>query len=253
MNQTQNIAALACFAAGLTLEEISRDLQIDAEEILRQHIRCNMPPLGTVAPRVEAPPAPAQAEARTKICDDHPQSGFYSNGSCRECQKAKARKRYMDTHPEAEVLPPGSKRCTACKNVKDATEFSIDRAGRKQRCRECTREAERKPDGEKRKRGRPRKEPLAAAPAAERSEPPPSQAPALSAVPVRPAAVAGPESARGYEYSRLYKCSRCGTSSVRFRRAVGATPNDYWTCMAGGCQLKISHVQIRVDRGYEAA
>lgn len=53
-------------------------------------------------------------------------------------------------------------------------------------------------------------------------------------------------------YSIPMLCPKCHTKNARFRRRSDANvANDFWTCDIKGCQLKISHYSIKVDRNYQ--
>lgn len=54
-----------------------------------------------------------------------------------------------------------------------------------------------------------------------------------------------------FEYSKPLKCSKCAAFPARYRRRKAADlSKDYWICMNGGCQVKIAHVFVKVDRSY---
>jgi hypothetical protein len=67
---------------------------------------------------------------------------------------------------------------------------------------------------------------------------------------VKASATASP-AADSYVYSHPSKCPKCNTTPTRFKRRANADiQKDYWICEANGCQLKISHYNIRVDTKY---
>lgn len=87
--------------------------------------------------------------------------------------------------------------------------------------------------------------------AALNSEPAPPVSPVPSPRPLRAhstAATTGP----AFVYSHPMSCPKCHATKVRFKRRRDADPaKDSWTCSANGCQLRISHVMIRVERDYK--
>lgn len=55
-----------------------------------------------------------------------------------------------------------------------------------------------------------------------------------------------------FVYSIPMLCPKCHTKNARFRRRSDANvATDFWTCDIKGCQLKISHYSIKVDRSYQ--
>jgi hypothetical protein len=67
-----------------------------------------------------------------------------------------------------------------------------------------------------------------------------------SAAPMSPKTPGSP----GHVYSVAMRCPKC-QASTRFRRAADADPKvDSWMCTATGCQIRISHVVLKVDRNY---
>lgn len=83
------------------------------------------------------------------------------------------------------------------------------------------------------------------------SEPAPAQKPEAAPAP-DPAPLRAHASAVAYLFSHPMKCPKCGTTGARFRRRSAADlQKDYWICETKGCQLKISHYNIRVDKTYQ--
>lgn len=78
----------------------------------------------------------------------------------------------------------------------------------------------------------------------------PSSAPPAAPKPEPSKPKAAPSST--HVYSQAMKCPKCGTVGARFKRRSDAdVAKDYWTCAIKGCQLKISHYNIRVDKSYQ--
>lgn len=60
-----------------------------------------------------------------------------------------------------------------------------------------------------------------------------------------------PQREAEFIYSILQKCPKCQTTAVRFRKRSDADPKTgTWNCMAKGCELRISHVVMKVDKKY---
>ena len=51
-----------------------------------------------------------------------------------------------------------------------------------------------------------------------------------------------------FEYSRVLRCSKCGSNQTRYRRTKNSS---VWVCMAEGCEVKIAHVSVSVDRNFQ--
>lgn len=57
-----------------------------------------------------------------------------------------------------------------------------------------------------------------------------------------------------FVYSNPMKCPKCNVVGGRFKRRSDADPQkDYWICQTKGCQLKISHYNIKIDRTFQPA
>lgn len=55
-----------------------------------------------------------------------------------------------------------------------------------------------------------------------------------------------------YVYSVPMLCPKCHTKNARSRRRNNANVStDFWICDIKGCQLKISHYTIKIDRNYQ--
>lgn len=92
----------------------------------------------------------------------------------------------------------------------------------------------------------PQPDPVVTRPAAVEAAPPPQQeAPAEEA--------AAEEPRPQYVYSKQIRCSKC-QNTTRYRRLKDADlTRDSWTCMMRGCTVKISYIQLGVDREFSGA
>jgi len=76
-------------------------------------------------------------------------------------------------------------------------------------------------------------------------------APAEALPPPKVKPTATPSTESSFVYSHVSKCPKCNETKTRFKRRANADiQKHYWICEAKGCQLKISHYNIRVDTKY---
>jgi ParB/RepB/Spo0J family partition protein len=74
----------------------------------------------------------------------------------------------------------------------------------------------------------------------------------VSTQPTKNKSEVGPESK--FVYSHPMTCPKCHSTNTRFRRLSNADPKTgTWVCMAKACELRISHVVIRVDTKHRPA
>jgi hypothetical protein len=54
------------------------------------------------------------------------------------------------------------------------------------------------------------------------------------------------------EYSKPITCPKCRAVGTRFSRPEDFdVSTDSWTCLKSGCQVRIAHIVLSIDRGYE--
>ena len=81
----------------------------------------------------------------------------------------------------------------------------------------------------------------------------------LAAVPKPPAAVSVPVRRKRseklgdeVEYSKPITCPKCHAIATRMSRPEDFdVSTDSWTCLKNGCQVRIAHIVLSIDRGYE--
>lgn len=188
----------------------------------------------TPYPRREPGPKP-----KDPICEVHPDNAERAgNGQCRICAREYARKRYQARKNSGGHRPPLQEAESAA-----GSPAPLQQEPPKRRCLthpgaefyassgQCKQCASEKAKARRAGNG-------ASTPPVPEAEEKPAELP--------------PDVERELVYSVKTRCSKC-QNITRLVRPKDAPVTGSWTCMMRGCQIKIGHIMIAVDKSYHGA